>query len=159
MVEIGGGVKEDLTDGERCAPGGLFEVDGSGSEGEGDVLRGGARSGLGFEAFFQVGVPGFEVIDPGFDGEEPVSQLIHGEGGLPEVVGEGGEGCGVPVFFGGVAVEEATGDVVVAVGEDGGGDGDLVVEDALCGIAAAVNLRLDLLDDDATAAFDRFHGT
>ena len=49
--------------------------------------------------------------------------------------------------------------MVVAVGEDGGGDGDLVVEDALGGIAAAVDLGLDLFDDDALAAFDRFHGT
>ncbi len=99
------------------------------------------------------------MIDPGFDGEEPVAELVDGEGGLPEVVGEGCEGGNVPVFFDDVAVEELSADVVVAVGEDGCGYGDLVVEDAFGGVAAVVDLGLNLFDDDAAAAFDGFHGT
>ena len=56
-----------------------------------------------------------------------------------------------------MAVEETGGDVVVAVAEDGGGDGDLVAEDAAGGVAAAVDRRLDRFDDDALTAFSRFH--
>ena len=56
-----------------------------------------------------------------------------------------------------VFVEQAGGDVVVAVGEDGGGDVDVVAEDAAGGVAATIDLGLDLFDDDALTAFGRFH--
>ena len=68
---------------------------GADAEGEGDVLR---RVVLGGEAFGEVVSPGVEVVDPGFDGEAPVAELVDGEGGGPEVVGEGGEGDGLPFF-------------------------------------------------------------
>ena len=112
---------------------------------------------LGCEALGEVGGPGVEVVDPGFDGEVVEADGVDGEGGGPEVVGEGGEGRGLPLFGGGVAVEQAGGDVVVAIGEDGGGDGDGVADDALDGVTAGVDGGLDLFDDDAAAAFGGFH--
>ena len=51
------------------------------------------------------------------------------------------------------------GDVVVAIAEDGCGDCDGVAEDSLCRVAAAVDLRLNFFDNDAFAAFNRFHIT
>ena len=80
--------------------------------------------GLGGEALPEVGAPGVEVVDPGLDGELPGAELVDGEAGGPEVVGERGHGDGAPAPFAGVAVEQACGDMVVAVGEDGGGDDD-----------------------------------
>ena len=53
--------------------------------------------------------------------------------------------------------EQAGGDVVVAIGEDGGGDGDAIAEEAARGEEAAVDLGLDLFDDDSLTAFGRFH--
>jgi hypothetical protein len=47
--------------------------------------------------------------------------------------------------------------VVVAVGEDGGGDVDCIAEDATDRIAATIDLGLYLFDDDAFTAFDGFH--
>jgi hypothetical protein len=54
-------------------------------------------------------------------------------------------------------VEEAGEDVVVTVGEDGGRDLHAIIEEAAGGLASAVDLRLDLFDDDSLAAFDWFH--
>jgi hypothetical protein len=47
--------------------------------------------------------------------------------------------------------------VVVAVAEDSGGYGDAVAEEATRRGAAAVDLGLDVFDDDALTAFGRFH--
>ena len=47
----------------------------------------------------------------------------------------------------------------MTVAEDCCGDGDGITEDSLCGIAAAIDLRLDLFDNDASPAFNRFHIT
>jgi hypothetical protein len=47
----------------------------------------------------------------------------------------------------------------VAISKDGRSYGDDIAEDALCRIAAAVDLRLDLFDDDTSPAFNRFHMT
>jgi hypothetical protein len=58
-----------------------------------------------------------------------------------------------------MAIEEASGDVIVAVAKDCCGHGDGVAEDSFCGVAAAVDLRLDFLDNDASPAFYRFHIT
>jgi hypothetical protein len=54
-------------------------------------------------------------------------------------------------------VKEAGEDVVVAVGEDGCGDGDAVAEEAAGRGEAACDLGLDVFDDDALTAFGRFH--
>jgi len=54
-------------------------------------------------------------------------------------------------------LQQARGDVVVAIGEDGGGYGDAVAEEAARGEEAAVDLGLDIFDDDALTAFSRFH--
>ena len=110
VVEIGGGVEEDLTDRGRCAPGGLLEVDGAGSEGEGDVLRAG-RPGSAWASrrFLRSCVPGVEVVDPGLDGEEPARRVdstvkVAGQRSLVRAV----RGVECQSSFGGVAVEEAT---------------------------------------------------
>ncbi len=47
--------------------------------------------------------------------------------------------------------------MVMAVAEDGGGDDDFVTDDSFCGVAAAIDLRGNLLDDDALATFYGFH--
>ena len=93
---------------------------GADAKGEGDVLRGVV---LGGESLGEVVAPGVEVVDPGFDGEVPGADFVGGEGSGPEVVGESSEGGGLPFALGVVAEEEACGDVIVAVAEDGGGDG------------------------------------
>ena len=49
-----------------------------------------------------------------------------------------------------MTVEEAAGELVVAVGEDVGFDANDVADDALYGEAAAVELGPNVLDDDAT---------
>ena len=120
-------------------------------------LAGSAGVGLGGEALAQVVAPGVEVVDPGLDGEDPGAELVDGEAGGPHVVDQRGHGGGAPVAFALVLVEEARGDVVVAVGEDGGGDVDAVAEEAAGGVAAAVDLGLDGFDDDSLTAFFRFH--
>ncbi len=47
----------------------------------------------------------------------------------------------------------------MTVAEDRCGYGYGIAEDSLCGIAAAIDLRLDLFDNDALPAFNRFHIT
>jgi hypothetical protein len=62
-----------------------------------------------------------------------------------------------PVLFARGTIQEAPGDVVMAVAKDGCSDGDGVAENSLCGIAAAIDLRGYFFDDYAFAAFKRFH--
>ena len=150
----------------RC--GSLIEQDRAGSEGEGNVLRSagialaGSVWGSGWAArrFSQIGAPGVEVIDPGLDGVEPVAEFVHGEGGGPEIVGEGASvAWNASLVRCRAGRANVAGDVVVAIGEDCSGDRDGIAEDSSCGIAAAVDLRLNFFDDDTFAAFDRFHIT
>lgn len=47
----------------------------------------------------------------------------------------------------------------MAITKDSCSYGYDVIEDAPCRIASAVDLRLDLFDDDASPAFNRFHIT
>jgi hypothetical protein len=56
-----------------------------------------------------------------------------------------------------VLPEQVGGDVVVAVGEDGSGDCDAVAKEAASRGKAAVELGLDVFDDNALTAFGRFH--
>jgi hypothetical protein len=49
--------------------------------------------------------------------------------------------------------------VVVTVAEDCCSYGDGVSEDSFCGVTTAVDLRFRFFDDDASAAFNRFHIT
>ena len=114
---------------------------------------------MGGDSLSQIGGPCVEVIDPGLDGVEPVAELVDGEGGSPEVVGEGRERRGPPGGLAGVPVEQTPRDVVVAIAEDCGGNRDRVAKDSFCGVATAVNLRLNFFDDDALSAFYRFHIT
>ena len=65
----------------------------------------------------------------------------------------------MPVGFAGMPVQQSPGDVVVTVAEDGCSYCDCVAEDSLCGVATAVDLRLDFFDNDAFASFNRFHIT
>ena len=87
----------------------------------------------------------------------PRSQLIDDEAGRPHVVDQRDHGGGTPGGLAAVLVEQARGDVVVAVGEDGGGDLDPIAENAACRVTAAIDLGLDLFDDDSLTAFGRFH--
>ncbi len=64
---LGGG--EELLGVAALGAGGCgVEVEGTDTEGQGDVLYG---VGLGGEALVEVVDPGIEVVDPGFDGEVP----------------------------------------------------------------------------------------
>ncbi len=47
--------------------------------------------------------------------------------------------------------------MIVAVAEDGGGDFDLIAEDALGGITTVIDGGLDLFDDDSLATFAGLH--
>ena len=137
----------------------LFEQDGARAKGNRDILRrcdGGRLCG---DSFLNVGAPSSQVIYPSFDGKEPVANLIEEKSGLPEVVGKGGEWNGAKFGFCRRAVENSAGDVVVTVGEDCCSHSDGVTENSLGGIAARINLRLDLFDNDAATAFNGFHST
>lgn len=127
---------------------------GSDAESEGNVLRG---FSLGGEAFGEVVVPGVEVIDPGFDGEAPGAKLIDGEGGAPPIVGKSRERGRLPFALRAVAIEEASGDVIVSIAEDGSGDLNDIAENALGWVAATIDAWLDLFDDDSFTAFRWFH--
>jgi hypothetical protein len=121
---------------------------------ERDVLCGGV---LRFQALGEVRDPCVEVVDPGFDREAPGAKQVDGELGGPHVVDERREGNGLPLALRGVAIVQACGDVVVAIGEDSSRDGDVVADDALGGVTASVDGGLDLFDNDAAAAFGGFH--
>jgi hypothetical protein len=56
-----------------------------------------------------------------------------------------------------VAVEQAGGDVVVAIAEDGGGNGDLIVDDAANGVTPALDYGLDGFDNDPATTLGRLH--
>jgi hypothetical protein len=56
-----------------------------------------------------------------------------------------------------MAIEQSPGDVVMTVPEDCCSYCDGVAEDSLCGVATAVDLRLNFFDYDASASFNRFH--
>ena len=58
-----------------------------------------------------------------------------------------------------MSIEEPTSDLVVAIAKDRCGHGNGVAENSFCGIATAVDLRLDFFDNDASPAFNRFHIT
>ena len=144
---------------------GLVEELRANLEGDGNVLRrkiapggvGAGGVGLGGEALFEVVAPSVEVVDPGLDGVGPGAELFDGEAGGPQVVDERGHGRGAPLAFALMLEEEARGDVVVAVREDGGGDRDLISNDAAYGVAATIDLGLDGFDDDSLTAFFGFH--
>ena len=54
-------------------------------------------------------------------------------------------------------IQQTPSDVVVAIAEDCGGDGDRVAEDSFCRVAATVDLWLNFFDNNAFPAFYRFH--
>jgi hypothetical protein len=56
-----------------------------------------------------------------------------------------------------VAIQQTARNVVVPVAEHCSGNRDLVAYDTLCRVTAAVDLRKHFFDDDALAAFGRFH--
>ena len=112
---------------------------------------------MGGEALLEVVAPGFEVVDPGLDGEDPGAGAVDDEAGRPHIVDQGGHGGKPPFALALGFVKEAGGDVVVAIGEDGGGDIDPVTQDAACGIASAIDLGLDGFDYGSFTAFCGFH--
>lgn len=58
-----------------------------------------------------------------------------------------------------MAKEQASGDVVVTVRKDRGGDRDGIANGPPGGITTAVDLRLNLFNDYALATFNWFHST
>jgi len=56
-------------------------------------------------------------------------------------------------------IQQPPGDVIVAVAEDCRSYGDGVAEYSFSWVAAAVDLRLNLFDNNASPAFNRFHIT
>jgi hypothetical protein len=149
--------------GSAGACGGLVDELRADVEGERDVLwrqvalDGVGGVGLRVETLAKVGAPGIEVVDPGLDGEDPGAEAICGEASCPHVVGKGRHGGGAPVGLTFRFIEQPGGDMIMAVRKDGGGDFDLVAQEATGGIAAAVDLGLDLFDDNSVTAFFRFH--
>src|SRR5262249_5275442 len=102
----------------------------------------------GLEALAQGAAPGLEGIDPGAAGEAVAAEGGYVEASLPAVVAQGRHGETVPGGGPLLAVEQDGADLVVAVGEDVGLDGDGVAGGALGGEAAGLDFGLDVLDDD-----------
>src|SRR6202012_3007629 len=124
-----------------CALCRVFEEQGTGAQGERNILRHGCGirgCGLRVETFLQVGRPGVEAIDPCFERVEPVAERVDGETGSPEIVGKGRERSGSPIGFARGAIEEPSGDVIVAIAEDGGGYRYGIAQDSLCRITSTV---------------------
>jgi len=63
----------------------------------------------------------------------------------------------VPVEVAAVLVEKLGKDMIMAIGEDSGGDCDLVPEKTASWSMAAINLWLDVFDDYALSSFIWFH--
>ena len=99
------------------------------------------------------------MVYPCLDGVEPVAEFIYSEAGGPKIVGESFEGCRVPFGFTAMPIQYSPRDMVMTVAEDRCGYMDYISEDSLCRIAAAVDLRLNLFDNDTPPAFNRFHIT
>jgi hypothetical protein len=163
-VEIGGCIGEELAVVSLGTQRDLTQHSGAREESKGDVLgltrrAGCVRSILGDDPFLQVGAPGCEVIDPRVDGVEPVAELVYGKGCGPEVVGESSQRDGAPVVFAGVPIQKPRRDMIVTIAKDRCRYGNGVAEDPFGRVTAAVDLRLNFFDHDASAAFNRFHIT
>ncbi len=107
-VKMGRCVGEELAVRPFGALGGLLQQQRTRQEGEGDVLPAGrirfTGIRLGCKPLPQIGRPGVEVIDPAFQGIEPISEFVHGEACGPKVVGESDERYCAPVGFACVAI-------------------------------------------------------
>src|SRR6185437_4529903 len=99
------------------------------------------------------------MIDPCLDGVGPGSEFVHGEGRRPEIIYECFDRCGMPITIIFVAKEQTSGDVVMPIGKDRRSDGNGIAKGAFGGITAATYLWLNIFDDNALAAFNRFHST
>jgi hypothetical protein len=58
-----------------------------------------------------------------------------------------------------MAVQETTCGVVMTVGEDSGSYGYGVSDNSFCGVAPALNLRLNFFNNNTLASLERFHIT
>ncbi len=106
-----------------------------------------------FEPFFQVVVPRFEGVDPADDSVLVAAKLDGSEIGRPGVVAQGSHRLLLPGRRR-PADQKRGPDAVVAVAEHVGRDLHALADDALDGKTAAIDLRLDILDDDTAAALD-----
>lgn len=97
------------------------------------------------------------MIDPAFDIELPLAEAVRGKAGAPEIISESVHGDCLPAAFGCVAIEQARGEVIVPIREDGGADIDGVSEDAAHGIASVIDGWRDCFDHNAASTFSGFH--
>jgi hypothetical protein len=86
------------------------------------------------------------------------AEVGDGERALPAIIAERPHRALAPLRFILAPIEEHGRERVVAVGKDVGLDHDLVAERALGGVAPAVDLGLDVFDDDpATTVVWQLH--
>ncbi len=97
------------------------------------------------------------MVDPRVHGESPVAQLVDREGRRPQIVGQGFEGERRPALVALVPKHQSRRNVIVPIAKDGGGHLYFVAAKPARGISPAVDLRLNVFDDDALAAFNWFH--
>ena len=107
---------------------------------------------LRINALMQIMDPCIEVIDPRLHGVHPPADGIHLELGLPDVIPQGAKRHVSKGPFVGAPVEQPRTQVIMPIAIDRGTDSHNVSHYALCGIPAAVDLRLDVLDDYTAAA-------
>ena len=99
------------------------------------------------ELLFDLVAPAFEMVGPGLDGVLANSNRIEAEAGHPAIIVEKGKGCLAPlpalksVFYGRTKL-------VMAVPENISPDLERLADDPLHGIAAAIQLRINLFDVD-----------
>jgi hypothetical protein len=97
----------------------------------------------------EVAPPRAELVDPGFDLVDVGLHLGDGELASPAVVAQEAHRHLLPGALGFEAIEEMTGELVMAVGEGIRLDHDGVADGAFDGEPAAIHLRLHVLDSDA----------
>jgi hypothetical protein len=107
----------------------------------------------GVDPLCQVPAPGFEAVDPGLDRIAMAPELVDLELRLPTVVALWLHDYFRPLLSLFMTMQQHTGDRVMPIGKGVGCDDDLFSDCALNGEPAAVDLRLDILDDDATPTF------
>ena len=100
-------------------------------------------------ALAQVALPGEEGIGPAAHGVFVAAERLDAERAGPVIVAQEFHGRDVPLSFIFFSEKQFSDDRVVAVGEDVGLDDHVIAHGALRGIAPAIDLRTDRLDDDA----------
>src|SRR6185437_9363790 len=114
----------------------------------GKDIRGSSYGGIGF--LQKIAGPTAEVVHPGQDGVEAGCEGCNSEPALPAIVFDQTHGRFAPRGFAGLFIKENGGDQVVTFGVNIGLNDYVFPDDALNRESAAVNLRLDRFNGDAT---------